>query len=138
FGQLLLLRLRLRHRSPKEYEDGQSTDADRKSDSPFHRRISFLLCLDLNMFRLSLPAQRSLFDHRCYFVHDDNHDHQYDDADEDVGGLEDSGRHADEKADPFGGGDEFTDDGADHGEGDTGADARKDVRRYRRKDHLKG
>ena len=55
-----------------------------------------------------------------------------------VGGLENSGRHADKKADPLGGGDEFTDDGADHGEGDTGADACKDIRRYRRKDHLKG
>ena len=35
-------------------------------------------------------------------------------------------------------GNEFTDDGADHGEGDTGADTGKDVRRYRRKDHFKG
>ena len=90
------------------------------------------------MFRLSLPAQDPLFDQFGYFVHEDDHDHQNDDADEDVGRLEDSGRHADEKADPLGGGDEFTDDGADHSEGDTGADACKDVRRYRRKDHLKG
>ena len=90
------------------------------------------------MFRLSLPAQGSSFDPFGYFIHDDHHDHQYDDADEDVGGLEDSRRHADEKADTLGGGDEFTDDGADHGEGNTGADTCKDVRRYRRKDHLKG
>ena len=97
----------------------------------------YLLCLDLNMFRLGLPAQRSLFDHLCYFVHDDDHDHQHDDADEDVGGLENSRRHADEKAKTFGGRNKFTDDGADDGEGDAGSYSGKDIRRDRRENHFK-
>jgi hypothetical protein len=99
------------------------------AESPF-------LCLDLNMFGLSLPPQRSLFDHLCYFVHDNNHDHQNDDADEDVGRLENSRRHANEKANAFGGRNEFTDDRADDREGDARPNSGKEVRRNRREDHF--
>ncbi len=50
-----------------------------------------------------------------------------DNADEDIGGLKDSRRHADEKTEPFGGRDEFTDDGADDRERDAGSDAGKNI-----------
>src|SRR4029077_3995887 len=87
----------------------------------------FLSCLDLNVFRLALPAQGSLFDHLGYPVHEDDHDHQNDDADEDVGGLKNSRRHANEKTKPFGGCNEFTDDGADDGKGDAGSYSGKNI-----------
>src|SRR5438445_6138199 len=93
--------------------------------------LSFLLPLDSNVFCLSLPAQRSLLDQFGYLVHDDDHDHQHDDADKNIGGLENSCRHADEKTNPFGGGDEFTDDGADNRERDACSNSGKHVGRNR-------
>src|SRR5215471_2661272 len=107
--------------------------------SPVRRfiyRISSILRLNLDVFRLSLPTQRSLFDHLCYSVHDDNHDHQDDDAHEYIRGLENSRRHADKEADPFGGSDEFAHNGTDNGKGDARADAGKDVRRNSGEDNF--
>src|SRR5262245_6568270 len=129
--------MHLRHCPAKEYEDGQSTDANRKSDSPFHCTTSSILRLNLDVFRLSLPTQRSLFDHLCYSVHDDNHDHQDDDPNEYIRGLENSRRHPDKKADPFRGSDKFTDNGADNGKGDARADTGKDIGRNGWEDNFK-
>ena len=88
------------------------------------------------MFFLRLPAERSALHRFGNFVHDNDHDHQDDDADEHIGGSENARRHADEKANAFGGGDEFTDDGADHRERNARANAGEDIGRNRRKDHF--
>src|SRR5258706_4942363 len=98
--------------------------------------FSFLLGLDLNMFGLGLPAQRSSFHGFGDFAQDDDHNHQHDDADEDVGGLKNSRRHANKKSDAFGGGDEFADDGADHGEGNACPNTGEYVWGDRRKNHF--
>src|SRR5262245_61134209 len=96
-----------------------------------------ILCLNLDVFRLSLPTQRSPFDHLCYSVHHYNHDHQDDDANEYIRSLENSRRHADKKTDPFGGSDEFADNGTDDGKGDARADTGKDIGRNSWEDNFK-
>src|SRR5437763_14929989 len=95
-----------------------------------------LLSLDLNMFGLALPAQRSALNHFSDFVHDNNHDHENDDAHENIGSLEYARRHTDEKTHTLGSGDEFSDDGADDREGNARADASKNVGRNRWEDHF--
>src|SRR5207244_12195892 len=83
---------------------------------PFIAESPFPLCLDLNVFRLSLPAQDPLFDQFGYFVHEDYHDHQNDDADDDVGYFKNSCLHANENAKACGERNNLTDDAADDGE----------------------
>src|SRR5205823_11418871 len=104
-------------------KNSQSDNADSGCRSCLHRRISLLLSLDLNMFGLALPAQRSALNHFSDFVHDNNHDHENDDAHENIGSLEYARRHTDEKTHTLGSGDEFSDDGADDREGNARADA---------------
>ena len=84
------------------------------------------------MLFLRLPTQCFALHRFGNFVHDNDHDHQDDNADEHVGGSENARRHADEKAHAFGGGDEFADDGADHRERNARANAGEDIGRNRR------
>jgi hypothetical protein len=94
--------------------------------------------LDLNAFSPSLPTQHTPFNQIGEFVHDDDDEHQHGDADEDIGGLEDTRSGADVKAQAFGGGDELASDRADDRERNAGLESGDDIGRHGRQDDSEG